>query len=534
MNSLPEVTFHGAARTVTGSCTELRVGDHRILIDCGLFQGSRTLERLNHEKFDFDPRQIEAVILTHAHIDHSGLLPKLVAHGFTGHIWCTPQSRDLLEVMLADAARIQESEADRRNRRRDRADSDHIAPAYTQEDAWQAWQQCQPIPLDEWFRPAPGMNARLWNAGHILGSASVELEAGGVRLLFSGDIGPENKVFLPDPAGAAGFDHVFCESTYGDRIRDANSIAQRRELLRLEIEGALQRGGNLVIPAFALERTQELLLDIAHLQDSGRIGNVPVFVDSPLANRTTEIFARYVAELEDIGDSNVFRHPSFHYVDAVPDSIRLNSLNGAIIMAASGMCEAGRIRHHLKHNLPNRNSTILFVGFQAEGTLGRVLQDGARRVRISGSDVCVRAQIRRIEGYSAHADQGELLAWIEARRPISGSLILVHGEADSIEALRRLAQSRDAAATIVTPQIGESYLLGQGTPAKRTATARQDVQELIGRDWQNSYADFAVNLKRELARIRDDRARQRAIDEMRKVLDSYADFKREREDRKGH
>ncbi|MCW1383901.1 MBL fold metallo-hydrolase [Novosphingobium sp. KCTC 2891] len=517
------LTIHGAARTVTGSCHEFASGDSRILVDCGMFQGSRSLEALNFEALAFDPKTIDAIVLSHAHIDHSGLLPRLVAEGFTGAIWCTVETADLLEFMLADAGRIQEYEAERRNRRRDRAGDDAFEPIYTEQDAIAAWRLTRTVPLDQWFEPAPGFRARLWNAGHILGSASVELQAEGVRLLYSGDVGPDNKAFHADPDSPSGFDYVICESTYGDRHREHVSIEDRRTLLEAEILGAKARGGNLVIPSFALERTQELLLDIAMLSIAGRIGNTTVFVDSPLANRATTVFRKYADQLEDTGGRDVFGHPSIQYVNDVAESMRLNSVSGAIILAASGMCEAGRIRHHLFYNLPRRDSTILFVGFQAEGSLGRVILDGAQRVRISGRDVRVRAQIRRIESYSAHADQTELLEWIAERGPIAGSLLLDHGEAGAIEELRKLAQSQDLAASIIVPEIGEKYELSPGKPARRTKTGRVDLQEAIGRDWQNNYADLATSLKRRLAGIRDPRARRQAIEEMRRVLDSYSE-----------
>lgn len=525
------LTVHGAAQTVTGSCIELRAGKSRVLLDCGLFQGSRSLEALNHEPLAVDARSIDAVILSHAHIDHSGLLPRLAAEGFRGAIWCTGETTDLLEFMLADAGRIQEYEAERRNRRRDRAGDDPFEPIYTEQDALAAWRMARPVALGDWFVPAEGFRVRLWNAGHILGSASIEVEAGGVRLLYSGDVGPDNKAFHADPASPAGFDYVICESTYGDRTRERISIDERRRVLEAEIVEARARGGNLVIPAFALERTQELLLDIAQLSNSGRIGNATVFVDSPLASRATTVFSKYAGQLEDTGGRDVFAHPSIHYTNDVLESMRLNTMSGAIILAASGMCEAGRIRHHLFYNLPRRDSTILFVGFQAEGSLGRVILDGAQRVRISGRDVRVRAQIRRIESYSAHADQAELLEWIGERGPITGALFLDHGERNALSELRDLAVARKLAPVVVVPEIGESYDLSAGQPAKRVKTGREDLRTALGRDWQNNYADLATNLKRRLADIRDAAAREKAIDEMRAVLDSYT---RHREEKHKH
>ena len=519
------LAFHGAARTVTGSCMEFALGDRSVLVDCGLYQGSRSLEVLNTGEFAFDAKRIAAVVLTHAHIDHSGLLPKLVANGFTGDIWCTQPTADLLEYMLSDAGRIQEADTARRNRRRDRAGDAEFTPLYTEADAIKAWRQARSVPLEQWFEPAPGFRVRLWNAGHILGSASAEIEAGGAKVICSGDVGPDNKAFHAEPEGPCGFDHVICESTYGDRTREHIGSDERRKLLEAEIRGAIVRGGNLVIPTFALERTQELLLDMAALFDSGALPDIPVFIDSPLATKATSVFARHAEALEDLSSPDVFRHPALHFVEDVSQSIRLNNVSGAIIMAASGMCEGGRIRHHLVHNLHRRDSTVLFVGYQAQGSLGRVILEGAERVRISGEDVRVRAQIRRIDCYSAHADQSELLDWIADRAPISGTLFLDHGEQPALEALRRLAQARLGETTVTLPEIGEVYALEAGKQARRLRTGRTDLAEVVGTDWQNSYADFVTRLKRDLANIRDAKAREKAIADMRRVLDSYTDHR---------
>ncbi|MBU6267187.1 MAG: MBL fold metallo-hydrolase [Sphingomonadales bacterium] len=517
-----QLTFHGAAGTVTGSCMEFAGPQARILVDCGLFQGSRTLETLNHGHFAFDPARIDAVVLTHAHIDHCGLLPKLVRDGYRGPIFCTPATADLLRFMLADAGRIQESDALRRNRRRDRAGEAEFQPLYTEADALKAWGQAKPVALCEAFAIAPGFTGRFWNAGHILGSASLELTHEGQRVLCSGDLGPDNKEFHPDPEAPSGLDHVICESTYGNRAREKLTIDQRRDQLEAEVKAAILRGGNLVIPTFALERTQELVLDLIRLAEANRIPNIPIFVDSPLASQATRVFAQHAGELEDIGSIDICKHPSVHYTESVAESQRLNMMSGAIILAASGMCEAGRIRHHLRHNLHRRDSTILFVGFQAAGTLGRVLADGAQRVRLSGEDITVRAQIRRIDSYSAHADRDELHDWIKARMPIGGSLLLSHGEPDSVAALRDLVQPDDPALNIATPRLGETHELRPATPAKRLRTGRIDIAgkdfDWSGQDWQNDYAAFTANLRGELAQIRNPAARRRAIAKMRAVL----------------
>ena len=517
--ALPSVTIHGAARTVTGSCYELAWANRRVLIDCGLFQGPRSIEALNFQPFAFHPKRIDAVVLTHAHIDHSGLLPRLVREGFAGEIWCTSGTADLLPPMLADAGRIQEWAAQRRNQRSDRRGEPPIEPIYTEADAITTAMRAKPVDLERWFEPAPGFRARLWNAGHILGSASVEVEVGGSRLLFSGDLGPEWKSFHPDPEGPAGLDHVFCESTYGDRQREEVTAEERRAILGKEVREALARGGNLVIPVFAVERTQELMLDLALLLRSGELSRATVFIDSPLASRITHVFARHTGELEDLGQGSVFDNASFHFTDMALESMRLNDMSGAIIMAASGMCEAGRIRHHLLHNLPREDSTILFVGFQAAGTLGRTILDGARHVRISGRDVAVRARVHRIDSYSAHADRADLLRWIEARRPIAGGLFLTHGDEAAIRSLAEAAGKFGG--TVVVPSIGETWDLPAAAAPSRTRSGRTDLDAVLEHDWQNDYAAFATELKSRLALIEHEEDRRRTIAAMDRVLSEY-------------
>jgi len=491
-------------------------------VDCGLFQGSRTLESLNYRAFAFAPGMIDAVILTHAHIDHSGLLPRLAVRGFEGPIWCTAPTADLLDYMLMDSARLQEGDAAYRNRRPDRADEPAIEPLYRQADARRTLKLLQTQKLDRWFDAAPGFRARLWNAGHVLGSTSVEIEVGGVRLFFSGDVGPMHKAFHEDPKGPAGVDHVFCEATYGDRDRETIDPDARRENLCTEVEAAMARGGNLFVPVFALERTQELLLDLSILMDAGRLAHLAVFIDSPLAIRLTDVFAGHRRELEDIGSRNPFANPAFRFVKDAGQSKRIGRMKGAIILAGSGMCEGGRMRHHLRESLPDHRNTLMFVGYQAQGTLGRVLQDGARRVRISGADVAVRAQVRDLRGYSAHADRGELLAWIAARQPVAGSIFLIHGETDALRALA--ATLEETHPSVIMPEIGERHALAAGSPARKLAGARADLPPMTGRDWQNDYAELAVRLKRELAAIEDADRRREAIAEMGALLKRYQEM----------
>lgn len=349
--------------------------------------------------------------------------------------------------------------------------------------------------------------------------------------MCSGDIGPDNKAFQRDPSAPAGFDHVICESTYGGRTRDKVTIDERRRLLQAEVLAATARGGNLIIPVFALERTQELLLDLAFLLTSGGIPAKSVFIDSPLASHATEVFARYASGLEDTGGANVFAHPAFHFVVDTSQSIRLNSVSGAIILAASGMCEGGRIRHHLLHNLHRRDATVLFVGFQAKGSLGRVILEGAPTVRIWGADVHVRAQIRQLDSYSAHADHAELLKWIAGRQPIAGSLFLDHGEPEGMDAIRRSLQKAAPHLDVRVPELGEQYALAPGKPARRLATASDRARLAVGPDWQNAYAALVSGLKQDLGAIRDERRRNEAIAHMREVLASYTELQDERKAR---
>ncbi len=513
------LTFHGATRTVTGSCMELAGPGGRVLIDCGMFQGSRSLQELNRTPFAFNPRDISAVLLTHAHIDHCGLIPRLVKEGFVGSIYCTEPTLDLLAITLPDSGRIQEQEAERRSVRNAREGRAPLTPAYTEEDALAVMPLCKQVDLEQMFSVA-GLTVKYWNAGHILGSASIDVQAGDVRILFSGDIGPDEKAFYADPDAPTGFDYVISESTYGNREKPDVTMAQRRDMLEAAVDAAMARGGNLIIPAFAIERTQELLLDLATLMNAGRITRANVFVDSPMASRVTKIFDKYRAELQDMEGGNVFRHPQFHFVETAAQSMALNKMSGAIIMAASGMCDAGRIRHHLKHNLWRTDSTIMFVGYQAEGSLGRVIMEGAKKVRISGEEIAVRAAITKVDHYSAHADQKELVNWVRERLPVQGGVFLTHGEqkamavyADLIAGLG-IGQNR-----IIRPELGETYALKKALPATRISGPRAEAQTAIGKDWRNDQAAITIDLQATLQKLPDDAARKATLAKLRTVLD---------------
>lgn len=527
MSQDPILRFHGAAGTVTGSCHMVEAGGARILIDCGLFQGSKTEKELNYRSFPFDPARLDAVILTHAHIDHSGLLPKLVRAGYGGSIYATRPTADLCAVMLPDSGHIQEMEVEQLNRRNLRRGRSPVVPIYTMEDATAALTQFKGVPLNAWHDAAKDVRFRFWNAGHLLGSASVEMEVPGagrpLRLLFSGDIGPGHKLLQHDPEGPAGCDVVVCESTYGDTDRTEATDAVRRAALRAEVRRAAHPGGALLIPSFAVERTQELLADLVQLMDAEAIPRCPILIDSPLATRASEIFQRYTGEL-DHGDqlAAALRSAHVRFTESVEQSKAISTMRGFhIIIAASGMCEAGRIRHHLKNWLWRETGTVLLVGFQAQGTLGRILEEGAPTVRIQGDEIQVRAQIRRLDLYSGHADGPELVAWLQARQPAAGGIFLVHGEDAAQEGLvRRLAEA-GVPGPVVRPRLDAAYRLTGDGPVDVSRTApppRIDPVRSGHRDWHNDFQSLVLDLESALDQAADDRSRAAVLRRLRRAL----------------
>ena len=436
------LTFIGAAQEVTGSCFLVETDDVRFLVDCGMFQGGREARARNLKAWPFDPRQIDFVLLTHAHIDHSGLLPRLCALGFRGPVLTTRATVDLLSVMLLDSAFIQEAEWARAQRKRShqpRAD----APAllYTVAQAEACLEQLQGAAYDEDVQPHAAVRCRFRDAGHILGSAILEVwvtEKGGTRkLVFSGDLGQPGRPIVRDPTPIDCADLLVVESTYGNRLhRPLNETID--ELVFVIDDTLRRRQGNIIIPAFALGRTQELLHLLLDLCRQGKLPHLQVFVDSPMANKVTEITWQHTEFLDDESRALLSlrrSHPEWmdlRFTRSAQESMALNRIKaGAIIISASGMCDAGRIKHHLRHHLGRPECAIVIIGFQATGTLGRRLVDGEKRVRLFGEDIRVRASIHTIGGLSAHADQAALLQWLKGFEKAPQRSFVVHGEAQT-------------------------------------------------------------------------------------------------------
>jgi metallo-beta-lactamase family protein len=444
---------HGAAKQVTGSCHLVTCNERRVLIDCGMFQGSEEVERGNAEPFGFDPAGIDVLLLTHAHLDHCGRIPLLVRQGFRGRILTTAATRELARVVMLDSAGIQEEDA-RRAQRSNRRGNPVPPPLYTLDDALHALDFFGPdVGYGDTVPVVEGVTACFLDAGHILGSASILLELDDGRqqrrMLFSGDLGNPGRPLLRDPTPAPPADYVVMESTYGDRPH--RSVPDSVDEMYQAIRETVTRRGNVVIPTFALERTQEILYYLHRgIRDGAIPPHVRVFLDSPMAISATEIFRRHPecfddGFLDELRHGDPFAMPGLHFTRETSESMAINSIDdGAIILAGSGMCNGGRIRHHLKHNLWRERSSVVFVGYAAEGTLARRIVDGAASVRVFNEEIPVRAQVWTINGFSAHADQPSLLAWLgdAPRRKV----FLVHGEYDrGMRAMQEVLTTRGVA-----------------------------------------------------------------------------------------
>jgi len=439
------IRFLGASRNVTGSRSLVEAGGRRVLVDCGMHQERQHRDR-DFESFPVSPDSIDAVLLTHAHLDHCGYLPKLVRDGFSGPIFCTPASADIGRIVMLDSGHLQEEDAKYKRKRHSKAGKTArfgYDPLYTVADAKEVAPLMRPVRLDDAVEVVPGMLATFHNAGHILGSSFVRLlvtQDGQSRsILFSGDVGRPDKPILQDPERFEQADYVVVESTYGDRVHDEpmdipDSLAE-------VILDTLDRGGNLLIPSFAIERAQEVLYHLFALRQAKRIPPLMTFLDSPMAQKVTDVFedhpGLYDEEMAELMRSqrNPFRYPKLVFTRSAEQSKAINRVRGtAIVIAGSGMCTGGRIKHHLAQHISREESTVLFVGYQAVGTLGRQILDGAETVRLFGSEHTVRARIARVRGFSAHADRDELLAWLTSLKTPPRRVFVNHGEAEAASA----------------------------------------------------------------------------------------------------
>lgn len=443
-----KIQFCGASTGVTGSCHLITTENHKVLLDCGQFQGGKAQEALNYEDFPFDPAEIDYVILSHAHIDHCGRIPLLIKRGFKGSIYCTDATADLLDVMLKDSGYIHEKEAEWKNKKNERAGRPKVEPLYTFNDAVDSLTYVKPVLYDQLIELNEEMKIVFNDAGHILGSAITELwvtENDNVsKIVFSGDLGVMERPILRNPTIIKKADYVIMETTYGNRVHPENSM-NVKALMDI-IRDTAAKGGTTVIPSFAVGRTQELIYELNRVYETDNgyrqaFENIMVYVDSPMATTATEVFKRnaqvfdnetkeYIAK----GD-NPLDFKNLRFTRTSQESIWLNTNpEPKVIISASGMCDAGRIRHHLKHNLWNRKSSIVFVGYQAEGTLGRMILDGAKEVTLFGEKVQVNAKIYNLEGFSGHADKNGLLAWLKGFQKEPKHIFLVHGEPEAKEA----------------------------------------------------------------------------------------------------
>lgn len=466
-----ELEFWGAAQTVTGSMHLLKVNGYNILLDCGLYHGRRKEAFERNRNFPFNPADIDVLILSHAHIDHTGNVPTLVKQGYQGPIWATSATRDLCAIMLRDSAYIQESDVKYVNKRRAKRGQKLFEPLYTQEDALEALTCFQSVGYNRPFEPLPGVQVHYRDAGHVLGSASVTLDIDDngkqKRLVFSGDIGRKNLPILRDPQPVDGADFIIMESTYGQRYHE--SPGQARADLKQAVLEACNKQGKVIIPSFAVGRTQEIVYALHQLLEAKEIPEIEIFVDSPLAVNATEVFRLHpevydretIDFLNDTGSRDPFGFECVTYVRSVEESKALNELDRpAVIISASGMCESGRILHHLKNSITQPRNTVLFVGYQGENTLGRKILDGQPVVPIFGDDYPVKAKVHKIDGYSAHADHNGLLNWLKAaqERGNPQHLFLVHGEPENSNALAEAARQQGVP-NVSVPARGQSFVL---------------------------------------------------------------------------
>jgi len=454
-----KLTFCGAARIVTGSNYLVEIEGMKILVDCGMFQGRKETTQLNYKPFLYDPKKIDYVFLTHAHIDHSGLIPKLYARGFRGKIVATKATVDLCKIMLQDSAGLQEKDNERENRKRLRKGLKPREPIYTVRDAKECMALFKKIEYNEDYT-FDKIKVRYNDAGHIIGSAIIEFYAEGKKIVFSGDLGQWDVPIIRDPTLIGDADYVLVESTYGDRLHE--DVGLRDEMLLKHVLETFKRGGKLLIPSFAIERTQELLYSFNKLIKQGKFPNEKIFLDSPLAIKATEVFKKHKDCCFDVEAmtkyKNPFKFPQLVYTMKTSESIKLNSFKGpCIIIAGSGMVTGGRIRHHIKHGIWDPKNEVLFVGYQAQGTTGRYILEGAKKIKMMGEEIVVRSKIDKINSFSAHADYKEIVRWMKGFKKKPMKVFVVHGEERSSKALKIKLEKQGLKCHI--PRIGEKVVL---------------------------------------------------------------------------
>ena len=484
-----KVRFLGAARTVTGSCYLLETEQYRFAVDCGLHQGNQEIDARNWDLSLYTPAELDFMLVTHAHIDHTGLLPRLVKLGFSGPVYATEPTCGLMEIMLQDSAHIQEMEAQWRNRKRLRHGGKQREPLYARQDAEAVFPLLRPQAYNEMFEPVPGLRVNFKDAGHILGSSFIEIwvdsEAQRTKLVFSGDLGRPNQLIVREPSIVETADYLFMESTYGDRNHKDEDTS--REELAEAIGYSYGHGEKVIIPAFAVERTQEIIYTLYLLHKEGKLPpDMPVYVDSPLATKATEVFRRNpeffdrtTRELLENGE-DPFGLPQLTFTQSTEESKALNTLSGpAVVISASGMANAGRIKHHLRHNLWRRGASVVFVGFQAKGTTGRKIVDGAETVRIFGEEVAVGARVYTINGFSAHAGQQQILDWLGHFRTNGMQVFLVHGEYQAQQTLAELIEGQYGL-RVAIPDYLEEITLHPGGESECDTSLQQRLPQV---DW---------------------------------------------------
>jgi metallo-beta-lactamase family protein len=493
-----QITCLGASGHVTGSAFLLE-NDKKYLVDCGLFQGGRQMEALNRQDWGFRPGNISALFLTHAHIDHCGRIPKLVKDGFRGRIYTTRATMELCKILLLDSAHIQEMEAEWQTRKNRRAGDPGVEPLYTVPDVEACLPLFQVVNTGETIKLDPELQVRFRNAGHILGSSILELWSGAIpnahKVVYSGDLGRKDQLIVKDPHSILNADTLFIESTYGNR--NHRSFEESIEELRATIHYSYQHKEKVLIPAFAVERTQEILYILGEFFRNGEIPSMPVYLDSPLAIAATEIFRKMQDQFDEDTmaivnkGSDPFNFPQLVFSRTSQESVEINHKPGpAIILAGNGMCTAGRIKHHLKHNLWRPGCSLVIVGFQAEGTLGRKIVDGAQIVRIFGEPIVVKAKVHTIGGFSAHADQSDLLAWLSHFENPKMRVLVIHGERSTSEGFAKLVRERFGFEASV-PGLGDVIPLG--APAPKVAAA--PALELVWPDQLSRFADKLEAIK---------------------------------------